>query len=475
MSRLRPLILLCGLLGTGLHAPHGVAQTPDDTEHAAASAAPSPLTAELFYQLLLAELQRRDDPGAAYSLVLDAAKRTRQPALFRRAIEIALQGRAGNAALTAARDWRAALPDDDDARRAELQLLLGLQRVRETGPVLRDWIRAAPPARRAERIGLVPAVYARVADKTEAVAAARAALEPYLNSTDTAAAAWAALGQVQRMAGQDTDALQSARQAIQANPAATRAALLALALFGADAAAAEPLVQRHLQAVRESGGTLDPDVAIAYAQALGERGRLADGLAVLRDTRGDAEAGRRLRSAEARLLRDHDRVAEAYDVLAQALREAPGDTDLMYELAMVAERLGRLDEMERLLRDVIARKPDDAHAYNALGYALADRGLRLDEAKALIQEALRRAPDDAYIIDSLGWVEYRLGNLGEARRLLADAMQRRPDAEIAAHLGEVLWVSGERDEALAVWRRGLALDGRNRTLTETLRRLGVQP
>ncbi|MDM7463547.1 MAG: hypothetical protein P3W95_007830, partial [Tepidimonas taiwanensis] len=140
MSRLRPLILLCGLLGAGLHTPHGVAQTPNATEPAAASAAPSPLTAELFYQLLLAELQRRNDPGAAYSLVLDAAKRTRLPELFRRAIEIALQGRAGNAALAAARDWRSALPDDDDARRAELQLLLGLQRVRETGPVLRDWI-----------------------------------------------------------------------------------------------------------------------------------------------------------------------------------------------------------------------------------------------------------------------------------------------------------------------------------------------
>ena len=142
---------------------------------------------------------------------------------------------------------------------------------------------------------------------------------------------------------------------------------------------------------------------------------------------------------------------------------------------MAAERLGRLAEMERLLRELIQRQPDDPHAYNALGYALADRGERLPEAKALIQEALRRAPDDAYIIDSLGWVEFRLGNLSEARRLLADALQRRPDAEIAAHLGEVLWVLGESDLARAVWRQGLELDRRNRTLTETLRRLGVEP
>jgi tetratricopeptide (TPR) repeat protein len=107
--------------------------------------------------------------------------------------------------------------------------------------------------------------------------------------------------------------------------------------------------------------------------------------------------------------------------------------------------------------------PTTRTPYNALGYALADRGVRLAEAKALIEEALRRAPDDAYIIDSLGWVEYRLSNWPEARRLLTQAMQQRPDAEIAAHLGEVLWMLGERDEALAVWRQGLALDARNRT------------
>ncbi|MEW6694460.1 MAG: tetratricopeptide repeat protein [Pseudomonadota bacterium] len=476
MPRPRLLPLTPWLLAGWLLAPAAPAQslpTPSQ-ESAAPAASASALDAELFYQLLLAELQRRQDPGAAYSLVLDAAKRLREPALFRHAIEMALQGRAPNAALTAARDWQATLPSDEDARRTELQLLLALQRVRETGPLLREWIRATPPAQRAERIALVPAVYARVADKAEAVAAARTALEPFLQGPPTAAAAWAALGQVLRQADDTAGALQAAREALRADARAAGGALLALALLEDRPAEAEMLVQRHLQATRD-GSAADPRVRIAYAQALADRGQLADARAVLQLPTANAADDRRQRVTEARLLRDHGHAQEAYDLLEQARRAAPDDSDLLYEQAMAADRIDRLADMERLLRELIARKPDDPHAYNALGYALADRGQRLPEAKALIEQALRLAPDDAYIIDSLGWVEFRLGNTAEARRLLTEAMQRRPDPEIAAHLGEVLWALGEADEARAVWRRGLELDRRNRTLTETLRRLGVEP
>lgn len=477
MPRLRPLLVTPWLLGCLWHTPAALGQVaPALPDPSAVEPAPgSVLDAELFYQLLLGELQRRTDPGAAYSFILDAAKRTRQPQLFQRAIEIALQSRAPQAALTAARDWSAALPSDDEARRTQLQLLIGLQQVREMGPLLRDWIRAAPATHRPGLIALVPAALARATDRTQAVAAARVALEPSLRAPDTAAAAWAALGRVQRQAGQDADALQSARQALRADPRSAPAALLALELLDAWPADAESLLQRHLLATRDTPDT-DPAVRIAYARALVERGRLAEGRAVLQPLPSlDAEGQRRLLLAEVRLLRDHGHAQAAYDLLDQALRSAPADTDLIYEQAMTAERLGRLDEMERLLRELIQRQPDDPQAYNALGYVLADRGERLAEAKALIQEALRRAPEDAYIIDSLGWVEFRLGNLAEARRLLTDAMQRRPDAEIAAHLGEVLWVLGEPDLARAVWRQGLELDRRHRTLTETLQRLGVEP
>jgi Flp pilus assembly protein TadD len=131
--------------------------------------------------------------------------------------------------------------------------------------------------------------------------------------------------------------------------------------------------------------------------------------------------------------------------------------------------------MERLLRQVIALKPDYQHAYNALGYSLAERGIRLPEAKELIQKALAYAPNDPFITDSLGWVEFRMGNKAEAARILETAYKSRPDADIAAHLGEVYWSLGQRDRAQSVWREGLLLNAENETLMETLKRLRVTP
>ncbi len=143
-------------------------------------------------------------------------------------------------------------------------------------------------------------------------------------------------------------------------------------------------------------------------------------------------------------------------MLAQASAAAPNDVDLIYDQAMVAEKLNRLDEMERLLRRVIELKPDNQNAYNALGYSLADRKVRLEEARTLIQKAVQLAPDDPFIADSLGWVEYRLGNTTEAMRILEDAYKRRPDPEIGAHLGEVLWAAGQRDRAMSIWKGSVA-------------------
>jgi Flp pilus assembly protein TadD len=141
---------------------------------------------------------------------------------------------------------------------------------------------------------------------------------------------------------------------------------------------------------------------------------------------------------------------------------------------MTAEKLNLLADMERLLRRVIEIKPDYAAAYNALGYSLADRNMRLPEAKQLIQKALEFAPTDPFIRDSLGWVEFRLGNLQEAARILSDAYKDKPDPEIAAHLGEVLWSLQQRDRALAVWREGHMMNPDNETLQETLQRLLVK-
>ena len=160
--------------------------------------------------------------------------------------------------------------------------------------------------------------------------------------------------------------------------------------------------------------------------------------------------------AEAQLLREAKAWQEAFDLLTAAIERQPESFELLYDRAMVAERVDRLDVLEADLRRVIELKPDYAHAYNALGYTLADRNTRIDEAYALIARAIALAPDDPFILDSLGWVEYRRGNLEEALKHLRNAYRERPDPEIAAHLGEVLWHAGERDEARKIWRASLA-------------------
>lgn len=182
----------------------------------------------------------------------------------------------------------------------------------------------------------------------------------------------------------------------------------------------------------------------------------------------NAEEERNRLLAEVQLLRDHRQWQAAFDLLKAQNSE---DTDLLYEQAMLAEKLNQVDEMERLLRLVIAKNPSYYNAYNALGFSLADRHLRLNEAKQLIVKALTFAPDDPFITDSLGWVEFRLGNHTAALTHLQKAYKTRQDAEIAAHLGEVLWVLKRQDEAIKVWREGLDTAPNNETLQETLQRL----
>ena len=164
----------------------------------------------------------------------------------------------------------------------------------------------------------------------------------------------------------------------------------------------------------------------------------------------------------------------AWQSVAAALEQFPEDLGLLYTRAMLAEKRGDLAGLERDLRFILEREPDNAMALNALGYTLADRTTRHAEARELIERAHELNPDDAAILDSLGWVHYRLGNLQEAERYLRLALERMPDAEIAAHLGEVLWVSGQQAEAREVWRRALADAPDSSILRETLQRLTGQ-
>ncbi len=177
--------------------------------------------------------------------------------------------------------------------------------------------------------------------------------------------------------------------------------------------------------------------------------------------------------AEAQLLRDAKRHDESYKLLSQALAIAPDSVPLLYDTAMAAERLNQVTVMEKQLRRIIELKPDYAHAYNALGYSLADRNLRLPEALQLIEKARELAPDDAFIMDSLGWVHFRLGDLKLAREHLQRAYDARPDAEVAVHLAEVLWASGEHDGARKLLREVRAKEPANPLLKSTITRLKI--
>jgi len=214
---------------------------------------------------------------------------------------------------------------------------------------------------------------------------------------------------------------------------------------------------------------------LRQAIVLAKMQRLDEARKLLAETPAtDDEQRRLLAMAEGQALREARRYAESFQVLNAALERAPDDTALMYDAAMAAERIDRIDAMETLLRRLIQLKPDDPHAYNALGYSLADRNLRLQEAHDLIEKAMKLAPDDAHIIDSMGWVYFRMGKLDRARVELERAYAMRPEAEIGAHLGEVLWAMGDHDAARRIWRQVRAEEPDNETLSSTLARLQVR-
>jgi tetratricopeptide (TPR) repeat protein len=177
--------------------------------------------------------------------------------------------------------------------------------------------------------------------------------------------------------------------------------------------------------------------------------------------------------AEAEVLRNSGRVLEAFQLMQSATQRFPNNTDLLYDFALLAEKVGQTEVMEKALRSVIAQAPDNQHAYNALGYSLAERGVRLPEAYQLVQKALLLAPGDPFIMDSMGWVQYRMGNLKEAETQLRKAYALRSDPEIAVHLGEVLWQEGRKDDAQKLWREAKVKDPKNDTLKNTLQRLRV--
>ncbi|MBX9611006.1 MAG: tetratricopeptide repeat protein [Burkholderiales bacterium] len=541
----------------------------------------SAMDSELFYEVLLGELNAGGtDPGAGYSLILDAARKTDDERLYQRAVNIALQARSGDAALQAASAWREARPESRDANRYVLQILIAMNRIAETAEPLKSALSLAGPRDRPDAIAAIPRIYARTTDKQLATRVVEQVLAEDLMRLGTGAAAWTTIGQMRQNAGNAEGAVEAARRAQEINPAAEAPVRLALDLMSPKLPQAEALVLTYLE------DKPAPEIRMDYARALLDAQRYAEASEQLRrvttewpqfadawlvqgslqaqdnklaeaekslyrflelarpqapsearsramaqayvvlsrvaeqrkdfkaaegwldrienpedlvsaQTRrasllarqGKIEEARQLirqlperkpgdarvkLMAEVQLLRDQQQFQAAYDLLKAATQRDPKDTDLLYDQAMVAEKLGNTDDMEKLLRTVIATRPDHHHAYNALGYSLADRNVRLPEARKLIEKALELSPGDPFIRDSLGWVEFRMGNTATALEILEAAYKSRPDPEIAAHLGEVLWSSGQRDRARAIWKEGQVQNAENETLRETLKRLRVR-
>ncbi len=166
--------------------------------------------------------------------------------------------------------------------------------------------------------------------------------------------------------------------------------------------------------------------------------------------------------------REYDAAVDIYD---EALQSFPDNASLLYSRAMLAEKLNDLERLELDLKKIIAADPENAAALNALGYTLADRTDRYQEAYKLVTRAYELKPDDPSIIDSMGWTEYRLGNLEQSLKYLREAYIQLPDAEVAAHLGEVLWVVGEKDEARRIWDEALERQPDSEVLKATVERL----
>ncbi len=557
----------------------------------------SSMNAPLFQEVLIGEIElRQGDVAAAYQLLLDAARRSKDEQLFRRATDIAVQARAGDDALAAVKAWRQAAPDSAEALRYQVQLLVQLNRMAELPEPLQQLVKATPLPERPPLIAALPRLLGRAADHQQAAQILERVLLPYADAPETRVVARVAIGRGWLAAINGEKALALAQSAHDMDRAAEAPAALALEMLPGTPAA-EEIVKDQLAAAPDSAGvrllyvrtllaaqrlpeatdqletltqrspdlpqawlTLGalrvqlrepapatvalqryvqliqasdlPETAVEGAAPGGEddagpstkedalargylllaqaaeqqndlksaetwlakisnprraievQARRASLLAREGKVREARDSIRRLPEkspddarakvlAEAQVLRDAKLWRDANEVLAQANTRFPDDFELIYEQSMVAEKLDRMADMERMLRRVIELKPDFQQAYNALGYSLADRNLRLPEARSLIQKAMELSPGEPSITDSLGWVEYRLGHREEAVRLLREAYRGQPDAEIAAHLGEVLWVDGQTDEARKVWREGRQKDASNDVLRETLSRLRV--
>lgn len=547
----------------------------------------SDMDAALFYQLMVAEMQlRQGQAGVGYQIYLEAAKRRGDGALFRRAVDIALQARAGEQALAAAQAWRQANPQSLEATQFATQIMLAMGKHSDLAEPLTALIRLTPAEQQGSVLLGLPRNLQRLKDRQQAATLVDQVTQPWRQPPHEKADAWVASADAWAQARNPDKALAALQKALALEPAHIMAGLQAVeladqtpaaqALVSAQLArpdaptlvrlaharklatkgqfeAAERELTQLVQAQPDAEGTrvllaavqleqkrldqaqatLQPLVqAIPAASQPGQAGQGAEALspeleqaalmqAQIAEQKGQARqalnwleradpTGQKLSiqtqrarlmarqgqlgaaralirglpedeprdgiakiQAEASLLREARQWREAHRVLGEGLSRFPDVTELLYDQAMMADKIKDYEDMERLLKRLIELEPDNANAHNALGYSLADRGVRLNEARPLLEKAISLKPGDPFITDSLGWLAFREGQIDVARRLLQQAWDGRQDAEIGAHLGEVLWAQQERDRARAIWRESWQRDRDNTVLQETLKRFGV--
>lgn len=503
------------------------------------------ILARTVFQSLVGELAlKRGDTQLGISAWVDLARRTRDPAVIARAIEVAAATRQNELALELARLWLQVEPDSTRARQTESSLLVLANRIDDLGPQLASLL-AQDPANVANNLMHLNSMLGRHGDKKAVQRLIDRVATPYADLPEAhyamgVAAANAddlmhAQGEFQKAlelrpdweAGElayaqllartsVTSAIESLSEFLVRKPSArdarlTLARLLLsekkysearaqfdillkdapdnpdliypaamLALQQGDLSNARTQLARLLNSDFADKSTLhfflgqieeeqkNPELALEHfrevtagnqyipargraAQILLQQGKPEEARALLRATQTGSDAEKtQLILAEAQLLREAGRGADSYALLEAALAKQPDNPELLYETALSAERQGKPPVLEKHLRHLLKLKPDHAHALNALGYSFADRNVRLDEAKKLITRALALAPEDPFIMDSMGWVLFRQGKLPEALKTLETAYGIKADPEIAAHIGEVLWTLGRKEEASRV-------------------------
>ena len=568
-------LLAAGFLLSGVQAQQQSDEGDDDDDAPPAVAAPAAeppanlplqdLSGQTLYDFLLGEIAaQRGSPALAAQTFLELAKRTRDPRVARRAVEVANLARMPHLALESARIWHETDPASAQALQTVTVLLVGAKRVDEAEPYLakllatdanaaangfmqlgRLLVGNPDPASNLRVVRNLAERYPNLAQAHLAVSQAAAAAndEPLALAEVRSAAAlrpeWeiAAIYEAQLLQRRSPaaaakrlavflekypdsrdvrlgfartlvldkrypEARTEFESIVKRFPKDTDAiyAVGLLAFQVKEYAVAEANMKRLLElgyrdanSVRFTLGQIaeeqkDWPRAIEWykaiqrgeqalparmrtANAIAKQGKLDEARAYLRGVSVQDEPQRvQLLVAESQLLRDANLHREAFELLGQALQTSPDQPDLLYDHALTAEKLDRFDVLESSLKRLIQLKPDHAHAYNALGYSYAERNVRLLEAKQLIDKALEFAPADFFIIDSLGWVLYRMGDLKGAAQQLRRAWEGRPDGEIGAHLGEVLWALGERDEARRIWQEALKASPENESLQKTLKR-----